>query len=140
MPFTFNDFHNTSIMSSAVSASSQNSYQQYPQRNISSVVSNYDRMHRALDKHTKYYRLSPAQFIFLRRGSKWMPMLVKIFINLICLFIAIQMPADSDFDKDDRGFYHILLRNNNVVNFDQFQVYQFQGWFYKYLTDLHFFF
>ena len=104
MPFTFNDFHNTSIMSSAVSASSQNSYQQYPQRNISSVVSNYDRMHRALDKHTKYYRLSPAQFIFLRRGSKWMPMLVKIFINLICLFIAIQMPADSDFDKDDRAW------------------------------------
>ena len=31
----------------------------------------YNRMHIALEANTKNYRLSPAQFVWLRRGSKW---------------------------------------------------------------------
>lgn len=68
------------------------------------MVSKYDRMHKSLDTHTKYYRLSPAQSVFLRRGSKWVPMFAKIFSALLCLFVITRVPAVTDFDKDDKAW------------------------------------
>ena len=41
----------------------------------------------SIDSKSKYYNLSMAQMIFLRRGAKWRPMLMKLAISLFFLVI-----------------------------------------------------
>ena len=69
-------------------------------------------MHKAIDANTKFYRLSVSQFIWLRRGSKWQPIILKIFASLICLSITMNVNAPSDDDKNSKewlvGLYTLM--------------------------------
>lgn len=65
------------------------------QLNVQDVVKSYNTMHKAVEHNTKYYRVDPIQYIFLRRGSQWRPMLVKITACGLGLFFTAGMSASS---------------------------------------------
>lgn len=44
---------------------------------------------------TKYYFLSPTQQIWLRKGSKWKPMLIKIFASMAILVGLSFLPSEE---------------------------------------------
>jgi len=61
-------------------------------------------MHRAVEHNTMYYRLSSAQTVWLRRGSKWQPMLLKIGLCLGSLVTLKQFRAQSDDGCEDKAW------------------------------------
>ena len=76
---------------------------------LDQVVKDYDRMHKKIDILTKFYHLSPSQFIYLRRGSKWQPMLIKIAFSLGLLATVEYIPAETDGQKHNKVWLETLL-------------------------------
>ena len=80
---------------------------------LKATVQAYDKMHKVIDQHQTYFKLSPAQFIWLRRGSNWRQMLAKIVLAFIGVVIFTNIQANSDGDKNDqywiRGFFLLLF-------------------------------
>ena len=74
------------------------------QLSVHDVVKSYDKMHRAVEHNTKYFRVDPIQYILLRRGSQWRPMIVKISICLLGLFFSSQMRAKGLIETVDKSF------------------------------------
>ena len=56
---------------------------------ISDALKNLD-IQACIDSKSKYYNLSMAQMVFLRRGAKWQPMIAKFATSLIFIVILGQ--------------------------------------------------
>ena len=61
-------------------------------------------MHHAIEHNTKYFRIDPVQYILLRRGSQWKPMVAKISISLFGLYFATEMNAKGYIESMDKSF------------------------------------
>ena len=61
-------------------------------------------MHRAIDVNTKYYKLSPAQFIWVRRGAHWQTMLFKTALCLMLLSVLSVTKVDSSAANMDKNW------------------------------------
>ena len=68
------------------------------------VVKSYDKMHKAVEHNTKYFKVDPIQYILLRRGSQWRPMVAKISVCLLGLFFSSNMSAKGHIESVDKGF------------------------------------
>ena len=67
-------------------------------------------MHEAIEHNTKYYRLNPAQFVWLRRGSKWQPIFFKIVLCLGCLSaLKYTVHAQSYEGHEDKSWLETFL-------------------------------
>ena len=80
---------------------------------VKNTVRAYDKMHKVIDQHQTYFKLSPSQFLFLRRGSNWEPMLLKLVIAFAGLLVFTNIQPASAADKHDqywlRGFFLLIF-------------------------------
>ena len=76
---------------------------------LDDTVQKYELMHIAIEHNTMYYRLSPAQKIWLRRDSKWRPMLLKIGLCIAGLAFFRIFKANSMDGCEDKCWLETFL-------------------------------
>ena len=75
-------------------------------------------MHRAVEHNTKYFRVDPIQYILLRRGSQWRPMVTKIAVCLLGLFFTSNASAKGLIENADKHFvesFFLLMASYSIV-------------------------
>lgn len=75
-------------------------------------------MHKAVEQHTKYFRVDPVKYILLRRGAQWKQMLTKIAFFLSGLYFISNMEAKGSIESEDKHFiegFFLLMSSYTIV-------------------------